>query len=159
MQNTLEAAEPAIRIRTAVQADIHRLADLLGELFSLETDFTPDRQLQRRGLELLAGRQPDASLVLVAERSGVIIGMATVQTLVSTAEGGRVGLVEDVIVDRGHRGRGVGTLLIDAAVSWSKQQRLKRLQLLADRGNARALQFYSRRRWHCTELICLRHML
>ena len=30
----------------------------------------------------------------------MVIGMATVQTLVSTAEGGRVGLIKDVIVNK-----------------------------------------------------------
>lgn len=41
-----------------------------------------------------------------------IVGMATIQTLISTAEGGRVGLVEDVVVDESFRGKGIGKLLL-----------------------------------------------
>lgn len=35
-----------------------------------------------------------------------VIGTVSVQGLISTAEGGRVGLVEDVVVSPFHRGRG-----------------------------------------------------
>jgi GNAT superfamily N-acetyltransferase len=99
------------------------------------------------------------SLVLVAVVNENIAGMAAVQTLVSTAEGGRVGLVEDVIVGREFRGRGAGTLLLDAITAWSREQGLKRHQLLADDANRPALDFYKNRRWTTTSLICLRKML
>jgi GNAT superfamily N-acetyltransferase len=82
--------------------------------------------------------------------------MATVQTLVSTAEGGRVGLVEDLVVQRNLRGHGVGTQLIEAILTWARSQGLTRLQLLADRDNQKALDFYASRKWDHTRLICLR---
>ncbi len=99
----------------------------------------------------------DSSLVLVAVMEGKVVGMVSVQTLVSTAEGGKVGLVEDVIVDREYRGRGIGTLLLNHAVVWGRNRKLKRLQLLADRGNLPAINFYLHRGWTATNLFCLRH--
>jgi GNAT superfamily N-acetyltransferase len=78
--------------------------------------------------------------------------------LVSTAEGGLSLLVEDVVVQEQWRGRGVGRLLIEALSGWAKANKVSRLQLLADRNNIPALDFYRRLDWHTTELICLRAM-
>ena len=148
-----------ITFRFAGPEDIPRLCDLLSELFSLESDFSPDREKQERGLSLLVNDQPGASLILVAVAAETVIGVATIQTLVSTAEGGRVGLVEDVIVDERFRCRNVGTLLLEEIVAWSRKMGLTRLQLLADRDNHQALSFYDSRGWAATRLICLRKLL
>lgn len=145
-----------IIIRPARTGDIPRMADLLGELFSLEADFTPDRERQELGLGILAGRQRGTSLVLVAERRGIVIGMATVQMLISTAQGGRAGLVEDVVVDRVHRSEGIGTRLLGGLKDWARERQVTRLQLLADRDNIRAMQFYQADGWSTTSLVCLR---
>jgi len=145
-----------VLIRAARPEDIPRMTDLLAELFSIETDFAPDIEKQIRGLSALVAGPPGRSCVLVAEQGGMAVGMATVQTLVSTAEGGRVGLVEDLVVRRNLHGRGVGTQLIDAILRWARSQGLTRLQLLADRDNQQALDFYASRNWVSTRLICLR---
>lgn len=148
--------EDQTTIRPARPGDIPRMCDLLTELFSIETDFAPDVEKQIRGLSALVAAPPGRSCILVAEQGGMAIGMATVQTLVSTAEGGRVGLVEDLVVRRNLRGRGVGTQLIEAILGWARSQGLTRLQLLADRDNQQALDFYASRNWVSTRLICLR---
>ncbi len=148
-----------VAIRPARPGDIPRMAELLEDLFTLEADFAPDVEKQVKGLSALVGDPSGHSLVLVADRAGEVVGMVTVQTLISTAEGGRVGFVEDVIVDHGHRGRGVGTRLLAEAAQWSRKKGLKRLQLLADRENLPAVDFYIRRRWSGTRLVCLRKML
>ena len=135
------------------------MCDLLADLFSLESDFVPDREKQAKGLSALIAGAPGTGLVLVAVQGGTVVGMATIQTLISTSEGGRVGLVEDVIVDQLFRGQGIGTLLLEGIVSWSKNAGLKRLQLLADITNQRALDFYSSRELTHTRLICLRKQL
>ena len=97
-----------IAIRPACSEDIPHLCDLLSDLFARETDFEPDVSRQTRGLNLLVNDRSGRSLVLVAVSREEIIGMCTVQTLISTAEGGPVGLVEDVVVEREFRGRGIG---------------------------------------------------
>jgi GNAT superfamily N-acetyltransferase len=148
-----------ITIRTARPADIPRMCDLLGQLFTLELDFEPNIEKQIKGLSLLMTQPAGTSLVLVASALGQVIGMATVQTLVSTAEGGRVGLVEDVIVDKPFRSRNVGTLLIEGIIAWSREQGFMRLQLLADQDNHQALNFYTSRGLTHTRLICLRAIL
>ncbi|MHB8844081.1 MAG: GNAT family N-acetyltransferase [Nitrospirota bacterium] len=143
-------------IRPARPGDIPRMSDLLTELFGIEADFTPDVEKQVRALSVLVAAPPERVCVLVAEQKGVIAGMATVQTLISTAEGGRVGLVEDVVVHRDYRGRGIGALLIETIADWARSHGLTRLQLLADRDNQNALDFYASQDWSVTRLICLR---
>ena len=149
----------SITIRLARLDDIPRMCDLLDELFCIESDFVPDSEKQAHGLSALIADPSGTVLVLVAVSDALVVGMATVQTLISTAEGGRVGLVEDVIVDRNFRSNGIGTLLFEEIMAWSRSAGLKRLQLLADRDNQRALDFYSIRSFETTRLICLRKML
>jgi GNAT superfamily N-acetyltransferase len=144
-------------IRPARPEDIPRMCELLADLFSVESDFEVDVVKQMKGLSMLVSDLWGRAFVAVADNS--IVGMATVQTLISTAEGGRVGLVEDVIVDRQFRGRGVGTRLLEQIAAWGRENGLKRLQLLADSDNRPALEFYSSLRWISTRLICLRKLL
>ena len=149
-----------ITIRPARSEDIPRMSELLHELFSLESDFRPDAFKQAKGLGMLVAESSGSSLVLVAVApGGAVIGMATVQALVSTAEGGRVGLVEDVIVDSRCRCRGVGTRLLARIIDWSRENKFSRLQLLADKTNHVAADFYRSRNWSATSLNCMRILL
>jgi len=142
-------------IRTARPGDIPSLVRLLGLLFSIEKDFQPDPERQRRGLALML-TDLDRRVVLVAEQEGAVVGMVTVQLVISTAEGGPSALVEDMIVDPAHRWRGLGRRLMDAAGAWARERRATRLQLLADRENEPALRFYVHLGWRFTQLLCLR---
>jgi GNAT superfamily N-acetyltransferase len=148
-----------ILIRPASIDDVPRMCGLLDELFSIESDFVPDAEKQARGLSLLINDPTGSSLVLAAIHGDKVVGMATVQTLVSTAEGGRVGLVEDVIVDPLFRGNRAGTLLLEGIAAWGRDNGLTRLQLLADNENKPALEFYLSRGWNTTRLICMRKMV
>jgi ribosomal protein S18 acetylase RimI-like enzyme len=143
-----------ISIRQATSLDVAQMVLLLQQLFIIEQDFIPDPEKQRRGLELLL-ESPQAHLFL-AEQAGRIVGMLTVQILISTAEGGPVGLVEDVVVHQAHRGQGVGVAMLEHLRQWSVCKGLSRLQLLADRNNVRALDFYQRNGWTLTGLLGLR---
>jgi len=144
-----------ISIRKATAADVEALVPLLADLFSIEADFRPDVERQRRGLALLLAA-PAQSLVLVAERGGEVVGMVTVQLVVSTAEGAQSGLLEDMVVAPAARGRGIGRRLLEAAEGWTRERGATRLQLLADRENGPALRFYERMGWRGTRLVCLR---
>ena len=143
-----------IRIRPAELRDLDSLLGLLETLFAIESDFTFNAAAQEAGLRLLLESPKD--LLLVADHDGEAIGMVSVQTLVSTAEGGKVGWVEDLVVAEPDRSGGIGARLLEWVESWSVQQGLTRLQLLADRHNSAALDFYRRRGWTGTDLQALR---
>jgi ribosomal protein S18 acetylase RimI-like enzyme len=145
-----------ITIRTAKPSDIPQLVGLLKQLFTIEADFDFDQDKQACGLNLLLNSEKD--YILVAELLGdnKVLGMCSIQTLISTAKGGPVGLLEDLIVAADFRHQGIGAKLLAEAVNWAECQGLKRLQLLADKNNLPALDFYQKQGWQSTQLVCLR---
>ena len=77
-----------ITIRTAKPSDIPQLVELLKELFTIEADFDFDQEKQACGLNLLLNSEKDCILVAELLSDNKVLGMCTVQTLISTAEGG-----------------------------------------------------------------------
>lgn len=128
---------------------------LVEQLFALEPDFPFDAVKVRRGLAMLLA-QPDAAALWVAEHNLRVVGMCSAQIVISTAEGGPVAWVEDVVVSPDQRGHGVGRQLLDAVSAWAAAHGISRLQLLADGENDAALGFYRRLDWQTTRMICLR---
>ena len=139
--------------RKAIPQDITALISLLKVLFAIETDFSFDETKQRRGLELMLN-SPAERCIMVAEIDGKIIGMCTAQLLVTTAEGGMAALIEDMVVHQDYRRQGTGSALMAKIEEWANEQGVKRLELLADRNNAPALEYYKKLDWRQTQLIC-----
>ncbi|MCU0605150.1 MAG: GNAT family N-acetyltransferase [Desulfobacterales bacterium] len=148
--------ERKVRIRPAGIQDLEELVELLRRLFSIEADFEVNASRQRRGLSMLLDGGGEHRILFAAEAGGRVVGMASAQTLISTAEGGFAALVEDVVVAESFRGRGIGRMLVAAIERWAADRGVTRLQLLADRANAPALRFYDKQGWKATQLICLR---
>jgi len=145
-----------VKIREATMADVGELIELLYELFAIESDFTFDKAKQYRGLQLML-QEGNNKRVWVAEADDRrVVGMCTVQVLISTAEGGEVGLVEDVVVNKQFRCLGIGRLLLKEMEKWASDAKLLRLQLLTDKTYLPAIQFYKKMNWHPTLLICMR---
>ncbi len=144
-----------INLRAAEFGDIEALILLLAELFAIEADFQVDSKKQRAGLELLLNSD-DGQIFVAQNEVGQIVGMCSVQILISTAEGAKVGLLEDLIVSATYRGQGIGKQLLQHLERWAQQQGLTRLQLLADKHNQPALDFYAQQDWQTTQLIALR---
>lgn len=144
-------------IRLAELRDLESLCNLLEILFGIEADFTADREKQARGLRLLM--QQENAAILVAEKDHNVVGMATVQLVISTAEGNPSLLVEDVVVAYGYRGQGLGTKLLEYICKWGTQKGATRMQLLADLDNTEALDFYRATGWNKTQLVAFRKIV
>lgn len=125
----------------ATAEDLPAMADLLHELFTLESDFQPRRDQQLRGLQQILAA-PALGRLFVVRADGRVIGMANALISVSTALGSAVALLEDVIVQREYRGRGLGRRLVEQVCAWAKSQGMVRVTLLADKDNSAALAFY-----------------
>jgi len=134
------------------------MADLLTELFTLEEDFESRPERQRAGLEALLADSRRAA-VLVADAGSGPVGMATMQTVISTAEGGPVGWVEDVVVSTPWRRAGVGTILLEGVEAEARHRGLIRLQVVAQEDHIAARRFYTARGWRETSLGVLRRGL
>lgn len=145
-----------VKVRDGRPDDLDALVGLLEALFSIEADFDVDASRQRRGLSMMLDGCGKHRCVKVAEADGRVVGMCSVQMLISTAEGGWVAMVEDMVVEAYYRRAGIGRQLMETIVRWARAHGATRLQLLADRTNFPALDFYDRMGWHPTRLICLR---
>lgn len=153
-----EDRDTQVNIERASARDVPRLVELLGVLFSIEQDFVPDAERQAAGLRLLLEREGGAIFVARDARC-VIVGMATAQLVVSTAEGALSAWIEDVVVDAALRRGGVGRALIAALLEWAEAAGATRAQLLVDTSNAAAEGFYGKLGWQTTQLAARRMTL
>ena len=126
---------------SAARSDIPRLVELLGLLFSQEREFSPNPDKQSEALEaILADRS--RGRIFVAREGSELVGMASLLYTVSTAEGGKAALFEDLIVDPQHRRKGVGTKLVNYVIQQARAEGVLRITLLTDLENDTALGLY-----------------
>lgn len=130
-------------IEPATIEDLPVLTDLLVDLFTQEADFEPDRAKQMRGLRLLI-EQPSRGRIFVLRNNGRILGMINLLFTISTAEGGFVILLEDLVIQREFRGQGLGRQLLGYAIEFAKKKDFKRITLLTDRIEEGAHFFYKK---------------
>jgi len=123
--------------------DIPLLIPLLNQLFEQESEFKPNIEAQKSGLEKIISDN-NTGFILVARNESTIIGMVNILFTVSTALGSRVGLLEDMVVLLKGRGTGVGTQLLKRALELAKEYGCKRITLLTDHDNSGAHSFYER---------------
>lgn len=140
-------------IRKAVPQDLPGLVSLLKVLFTIEADFSFNEAKQRQGLELML-EDSEQRCIMVAELEDKIIAMCTAQLLITTAEGGKAALIEDMVVDKDYRRQGIGQAVLTQIEEWAYEHGARRLELLADCGNAPALEYYKKLHWKQTQLIC-----
>lgn len=148
----------AVVIEPARAEDREALADLLGLLFGQEADFTPDREKQLRGLDLILS-DPRVGQIFVARCSRDhhrVTGMVSLLFTVSTAEGGWVALLEDLVVAPEARGAGMGARLVERAIDFAEERSLTRISLLTDRTNRAAQALYARYGFSQSGMLVLR---
>lgn len=136
----------------AACADIPQLCELLGLLFELEKEFRPDPAKQTAALSTLLGN-PQRGRVFVVRAGAVVAGMVSVQVLVSTACGGDVLLLEDLVVRPTFRNRGIGSALLEHVTRFARQSGYRRITLLTDRVNANAQRFYKRHGFTASDMV------
>ncbi len=144
-----------MHIEAATEEDVPALTELLSVLFAQEAEFTPNPEVQRRGL-LRIITNPEVGVVLVAKEGSVVLGMVNLLFTVSTALGERVALLEDMVVGSEARGAGVGSRLLQEAVTVAKASGCRRITLLTDESNQAAQRFYKRQGFEASTMIPLR---
>src|SRR5256884_8159802 len=142
-------------IEPAPEADLDELSDLLGELFSEESDFRPNKEKQLRGLRLIF-EQPNRGRVFVLRRDNAIVGMINLLFTISTAEGGFVVLLEDLVVHKQFQGHGYGAKLLSHAIEFARQKNFLRITLLTDRPENLAQEFFRKHGFHESSMIPMR---
>ena len=145
-----------IKIRKAEKEDMFQVLELITELAVFEKE--PDAvevtvaDLQRDGFD-----NDPLFTAWVAEVEGEIVGMALVYFRYSTWKGRTVHL-EDLVVKKKIRGKGVGEALYAEVLKYGHMQGVKRVQWEVISWNEGAIKFYERsgakilRDWHVVHM-------
>ena len=132
-----------IKFDVAVQKDLPRLVELLGILFASEAEFSPDAEKQRAALQTILA-DPAKGRIFVAREGREVVARCSLIYTVSTAEGGKAALFEDLVVAPEHRKRGIGAALLKHVVAQARAEGVLRITLLTDMQNERAQTMYRR---------------
>ena len=143
------------RVEPATIEDLPELADLLAELFTKEADFRPDQSKQLRGLRLIL-EQPNKGRIFVLRSYGKLLGMINLLFTISTAEGGAVIILEDLIIVQDHRNQGLGAQLLEYALDFARQKDFQRITLLTDRLDEPAKKFFERYGFYVSGMVPMR---
>ncbi|HUR63070.1 MAG TPA: GNAT family N-acetyltransferase [Candidatus Thermoplasmatota archaeon] len=130
-------------LRAAGAADLDALLPLLAEFHAHEQlPTTPTGR--RAALERLL-REGQRGRVVLAEQEGGPIGYGIVALGYSIEFGGIDGFVDELYVRVPHRGKGLGSRLLDALEAEATRAGAVAVHLEVDDGNERARQLYLRR--------------
>jgi ribosomal protein S18 acetylase RimI-like enzyme len=139
-------------VRRATPADLPSVGRLGALLVAEHHDFDPQRFLAARpgtpeGYASFMSKQlEDADMaVLVADDKGDVIGyaFAAVEGYNYMALRGPAGVLHDVIVDPKHRGRGVGRMLLGAALEFFRSRGVPRVVLSTAERNEAAQRLFA----------------
>ncbi len=144
-----------LRIEAATLEDMPRLVELLMALFAEEEDFTPDPRKQEHGLRLIL-EQPNRGRIFVLRTDHTVVAMINLLFTISTAEGGPVVVMEDLIVHPQHRRMGCGGRLLQHAIQFARQKGFHRITLLTDRLSAESQAFFNKHGFTFSSMIPMR---
>jgi RimJ/RimL family protein N-acetyltransferase len=143
------------RIEPATIEDLPLLTELLMDLFAQESDFRPNHANQMRGLRLIL-EQPSRGRIFVLRSPNQIIGMINLLFTISTAEGGFVILLEDLIINSKFRRQGMGSELLNYAIDYAKQKNFLRITLLTDRMSEGSIAFFEKHGFYRSDMVPMR---
>ena len=75
---------------------------------------------------------------------------------ISTAEGGMVLLMEDLVIHPDHRRRGFGGLLMQQVLDFAKKREFKRITLLTDKISQESQAFFAKHNFSYSSMIPMR---
>ena len=133
-----------MKLIKATHSDIPELVELLKSLFEQEAEFEPNSETQSKALSKII-LDSKIGIILIAKDDDKILGMVNLLFTESTALGSKVALLEDMVVLSSSRGEGIGSQLIDYAISEAKKVGCKRITLLTDIENTKAQSFYQKK--------------
>jgi GNAT superfamily N-acetyltransferase len=131
----------SVKFEPAVNKDLPQLVALLGQLFEQEAEFTADAAKQEAALKLIFA-DPSLGRLYVARDGSRVVAMASLLFTVSTAEGGKAALFEDLVVRPDYRKQGIGARLLEYVIAQARAEGVLRMTLLTDMQNEQAQVLY-----------------
>lgn len=162
MQDVSDHDQPAasceLRVEPACLDDLPALVELTMDLFAHSGDLRADSRVQEHGLQLIL-EQPSRGRIFVLRNNDAIFGMVNLLFTISTAMGGFVILMEDVIVHPKHRGRGYGAMLMDYVLDFAKKKNFRRITLLTDKMSDDSQKFFVKMGFDYSTMIPMRKII
>jgi GNAT superfamily N-acetyltransferase len=124
-------------IRTATISDVAAMAALLSELGY----FAPGDAVAVRLHRLTSDPR---ALILVAEKDGRVVGVATAHAISVIHDDPDVAWLTSLVVDGSAQGRGIGRQLVEAVEAWARARGCVRLSVTTNRDRNDAHAFYER---------------
>ena len=108
---------------------------------NLIPQLAPDCRLPTKN-ELVAILDSDASLIFMAEENNEILGTLTL--VINKIPTGEKIWIEDVVVDKSARGKGVGLKLLQFSIAYAKSQGIKNINLTSSPDRVAANNLYQK---------------
>jgi GNAT superfamily N-acetyltransferase len=134
--------EEKVEIARATEAELDTLLQLLGEQFDdHDIEITPP--LLRQAMAQVF-HSDHWGLFLVARKGGEPIGVAAVAFSWTLEHAGKTAWLDELYVRPEHRGRGVGTALIERVIEEAQAQGCRAIDLEVEQAHRRAERLYAR---------------
>jgi len=130
-----------IRIREAKESDLLTIRQLMLELIETMSDIEGiDIKLIANNCRNLLSKAN--SYILVAEIGGVVVGFINFTTRKTILHRGLSGLIDELIVAKSYRGKGIGKQLLSGAIEKSRQLGCCEVEVSTEKTNIKAREFY-----------------
>ncbi len=131
-----------MEIRACTIGDVGRICELLNELnVALHEDMRIDRDNVATNLVAMLSR-PEEYLNVVACERKKIIGFISMVFYRSVYHRRGTALINELVVESGSRGRGVGTSLLEFAIQEAKKRDMDEIEVGVMKDNTKAIKFY-----------------
>jgi ribosomal protein S18 acetylase RimI-like enzyme len=130
-----------VSVESAVHDDLPAIRDLLEELLEAVEDdeyFESDRALENCSVLM----DDATSRILVAKEGGTVVGFINLTVRRTILHSEPSSLIDELVVAKSHRGKGIGRILVDAAVSASRELGCSEIEVSTEKANSAARRFY-----------------
>lgn len=125
-----------MEIRRITLNDLSRVFELLNELYENKLEYDKFSQIYQLKLSDIN------SYYIVAILDNKIVGILTSEIQVKLHRAKKQSFIEDLIVDKEYRNRGIGKALIQNAVDYAKNNDCEVIELTSHINNENAHRFY-----------------
>jgi ribosomal protein S18 acetylase RimI-like enzyme len=130
-----------ILIREAKESDLLTIVKLTLELIEVmgDTEGIDIKLIAENCRNLLSEAN---SYILVAEIEGIIVGFVNFTTRKTILHRGLSGLIDELIIDKSYRSKGIGKQLLLSAIEKSRQLGCCEVEVSTEKTNIKAREFY-----------------
>ncbi len=146
-RSVMRQGMPTITIRSAGERDVPALIDYVTALRAerlptiFRYDSVPTLEEETAFIRQFAGEHAEFFVATIGDRIVANLGVAAHHERPQTAHGASLGM--SVLAP--YRGQGIGSRLLDAAITWAKHRSIRRLELEVLSNNPRARRLYERK--------------